>query len=38
MYNTCKIQREHSKEPWLGLSTDNILKLQYQASQYQASH
>jgi hypothetical protein len=37
MYNAClvrEIQRERSKEPWLGLSTDNILKLQYQASQY----
>jgi hypothetical protein len=24
--------REHSEEPWLGQTTDDIVKLQYQAS------
>jgi hypothetical protein len=33
-----EIQREHSKDPWLGQTTNDILQLQYQASQYQASH
>jgi hypothetical protein len=25
-------QREHSEDPWLGQTTDDIVKLQYQAS------
>jgi hypothetical protein len=30
MYNTClakEIQREHSKNPWLGQTTNNILRI-----------